>query len=341
MTVADGAGISAFLAAHGWDAAERVPLAGDASARRYWRVRRTADGACAILAHSPDPVTDVVAFARIAEFLCRLGLSAPAVLAADPARGLLLVEDFGDARLGTCVAAGVPAEPVYGLAVDVLVHLHRHCPPAQAAALGLPHHDAATLVEQVMLFVDAYVPAATGRPVSEAARAAWRAAWTAVVPAACAGPWSLLLRDYHLDNLMHLPERPGVRAAGLLDFQNAGPGPIAYDLVSLLEDARRDLAPNLAARMIARYRAAFPQLDGEAFELSYTVLGALRHARILGVFARLALRDGRRHYLVHVPRVWRQLEAKLAEPALAEVAAWFERHPMARHPLPIPEEPLS
>ena len=152
-----------------------------------------------------------------------------------------------------------------------------------------------------------------------------------MLPAACRVPQSLLLRDFHAGNLMYLADRPGVGACGLLDFQDAGLGPVTYDLVSLLEDARRDLPDGLRGEMLARYHAAFPEIDSHAFDASCAVLAAVRHMRIIAVFARLATEAGKPGYLTHLPRVWRLLEARLTEPALAPVRGWLDRHLPAAH----------
>lgn len=138
-------------------------------------------------------------------------------------------------------------------------------------------------------------------------------------------PTTLVLRDYHVDNMIWLPERPGAAACGLLDFQDARLGPVTYDLVSLFEDARRDVPPALTAGLLERYLGAFPELDREAFAASYAIMGAQRSAKILGIFTRLDRRDGKPGYLKHIPRVWRWLEGDLAHPALAGLRAWFER----------------
>ncbi|MBY6265638.1 aminoglycoside phosphotransferase [Azospirillum sp. 412522] len=316
--------ITAFLAASGLAGAAREPLAGDASARRYERLRK-ADGSTLILVDTPAPADDLVPFIAIGAELAAIGLSVPAVLASDVERGLAIQDDFGSETFSRLLAGGADPWPLYGMATDALIVLHRGWPEGAAQRLALPVYDPALFLEQTRLFLDAYVPAALGRPLSEQDRSAFDTAWRTVLEPACAGPPSLLLRDYHVDNLMRLP-RPGVKAAGLIDFQSAGWGPRAYDLVSLLEDARRDVAPDLAEAMVARYLAAFPETDAAAFRRAMAVLGAVRHARIVAIFVRLALGQGRRSYLVHLPRVWRLLEAQLAKPELAPVAGWFDRH---------------
>lgn len=329
--------IDDFLRRNGLADASRTPLAGDASARRYVRLT-AADGRRLLLMDTPAPADDLVPFVAIGRLLARLGFSVPAVQAADNAAGLALLEDFGDDTFSRLLAAGADPVPLYALATDVLVKLHRRFRPDDAEELGIPLYDTRLFAEQVMLFADVYVPVATGRTLHAVDRYALETAWMSVIVPACEGPWSLLLRDYHIDNLMRLP-RDGVRAAGLLDFQNAGVGPVAYDLASLLEDARRDVPADLAAAMTRRYLDAFPGLDAAAFRRSMAVLGAVRHARVIGIFTRLALRDGRRAYLDHLPRVWRLLDGHLARPELAPVAAWFDQHlpPDKRGGFTIPE----
>lgn len=325
--------ISSFLTEHGWGSAARDPLAGDASARRYLRLTRGTERA--ILMDSPNPAEDVVPFIAIADILRRLGLSAPEIKVAQPDDGLLLLEDFGDGTFTRLIAQGTDPAELYRLAVDALAVIHRDFRPGQAATIDLPRYDADLFIEQVMLLADVYVPAALGRAAIAAERAELEQAWRATVPDAVEVGTSLLHRDYHVDNLMRLPDRPGAAACGLLDFQNAGLGPISYDLVSLLEDARRDVPTPLASAMLEHYLKSFPDLDREAFHRSYAVLGAVRHTRIVAVFVRLHLSHGKSEYLQHLPRVWRLLEAKLAEPVLAPVRDWFDRTlpPQVRAPL--------
>ncbi|MBK1839334.1 phosphotransferase [Azospirillum sp. YIM B02556] len=331
--------IAAFLDANGLAGAAREPLAGDASARRYERLCK-ADGSTLILVDTPAPAEDLGPFIAIGAELAAIGLSVPTILASDVERGLALQEDFGSETFSRLLADGADSWPLYGMATDALITIHRGWPEGAARRLALPVYDPALFVEQTRLFLDAYVPAALGRSLNDGDRSDFDTAWRMVLEPVCTGAPSLLLRDYHVDNLMRLP-RPGVKAAGLIDFQSAGWGPRAYDLVSLLEDARRDVAPDLAGAMVARYLAAFPETDAAAFRRAMAVLGAVRHARIVAIFVRLALSQGRRSYLVHLPRVWRLLEAQLAKPELAPVAGWFDRHlpPAARAAFVVPETP--
>ena len=315
-----------FLRAAGWGDAALRPLAGDASARRYERLSR-GDGATALLVRTPAPQTDLTRFDEVGTVLRAAGLSAPRLLAVEAAAGLGLVEDFGDRSFSSLLDGGADPRPLYELAVDALIQLHKRLvgdaarpPCAEFAAFDAPR-----FVEQVELFCEAYLPTIINFSEIKDTATSLRRAWTAALTPVCeAGPWSLILRDYHAGNLMLL-DRPGVLAAGLIDFQDAGPGPVAYDLMSLLEDARRDVADDLAAAMIERYCAAFPDLDRAAFDRGFAVLAAVRHARVLGIFVRLAA-AGRDGYLVHLPRVKRLLARALKHPALAQVSSWLAEH---------------
>ena len=315
--------IAGFLEAAGWGSAERAPLAGDASFRRYERLR---DGRrSAVLMDAPPPKEDVRPFVRLARHLGGLGLSAPGVLAVDAEAGLLVLEDLGDDTYTRMLAAGGDEEALYALAVDVLIHIHRR-PPDEAIPAGLPPYDDARLLEEACLLTDWYMPAVSGVETADAVRRAWADAWRGVFPLVHAQSATLVLRDYHVDNLVWLQGREGVAACGLLDFQDAVAGAAAYDLVSLLEDARRDIDGDLAGAMLGRYLTAFPGLDRDAFSTVYAILGAQRHAKVIGIFTRLCRRDGKADYLVHIPRLWGMLERALRHPALAAVAEWLDRH---------------
>ncbi len=313
--------ISEFLAAAGWADAERRLLAADASFRRYERLSR--DGASRVLMDAPPPRENVRAFDQIAHTLIGLGLSAPRPLEIDEAAGLMLLEDFGDRTFTRALAEDADEATLYRLAIDSLIVLHQRWRPGPEAAP--PAYDDQRLVDEALLLPDWFLPALRGAPIPGPVRAAYIEAWRAALARARAVPDSLVLRDYHVDNLMLLEDREGVAACGLLDFQDAAIGPVAYDVVSLLEDARRDIDPGVAAEMLARYLDAFPALDREPFMESYAVLGAQRAAKIVGIFTRLSRRDEKDQYLRHIPRVWRRLTADLEHPALAPVKAWFDR----------------
>ncbi len=297
----------AFLATCGWTGAAIAPLAGDASFRRYFRVT---DGVrSAVLMDAPPPHEDPRPFLSVARWLSGKGFAAPAILGLDEARGFVLLEDFGDARMREAIEADPDATmPLYAAAVDLLVALRAHAPE------GLAPYDAAVLHREVELFTQWYAPA-VGLEVDTAG---YRAAWDAVFAHGLAGRPVAVLRDYHVENLMLVGP---ARSLGLLDFQDALAGHAAYDLVSLLQDARRDVEPSIEEAMLARYLAATG--EGDAFMNAYHVLGAQRNAKILGIFTRLWQRDGKPRYTGLCPRVWAYLERDLSQPVLAPVAAWF------------------
>lgn len=305
-TLTEPAGWQAFLEAHGWGGAALVPVTGDASFRRYFRViegtRR------AILMDAPPP-EDTGPFLNIARWLHVNGFAAPEIFAVDAARGLALIEDFGDDRLREAVDADPARAPeLYRAAVDVLVALHRVAPPHVEA------YDRAVMAERTLLLPEWFCPAVGITP--DMAR--YAEAWDAVLPFAAPATPVLALRDYHAENLMLL----GDGRIGLLDFQDAMTGHPAYDLVSLLQDARRDVEPAIEAAMLEYYTQATGA--GDDFMTAYHVLGAQRNTRIIGVFTRLWQRDGKDRYPSLCPRVWRYLERDLAHPALAPVKAWFD-----------------
>ena len=305
-----------FLAAHGWAGAEIRPLAGDASFRRYFRI---IDGARrAVLMDAPPPHEDPRPFIAAAEWLVQAGLSAPRILARDLEQGLLLIDDFGDTRLRETLDVTPERETeLYTLAVDLLVHLHRQ-PPMP----GLKPHGLDQWIEELQLFPEWYCKT-LGLDVD---KPAYDEAWRAVLGRVAAdglGPVTVL-RDFHAENIMLVDGQQDVRQFGLLDFQDAVVGHPAYDLASVLEDARRDVTPGVERAMLDRYRSAIS--DGEAFEAAYWSLAAQRNTRILGVFTRLWKRDGKPHYTGFQPRMWGLLERDLRHPALTPVRDWFDRN---------------
>jgi len=315
--------IARFLVRAGWGAAERSLLAGDASFRRYDRLTRRRERA--VLMDAPPPMEDVRPFVLVDRLLRELGLSAPRILAQEEEAGLLLLEDLGDETYTRVLANGGDESRLYELAVDTLIELHRRFDAGTNAAL-VPAYDDEALLAEATLLTDWYMPTVIGRDTPAGLREEYCSLWRDAFVEARRVPATLVLRDYHVDNLVWLPERRDVAACGLLDFQDARIGPVTYDLVSLFEDARRDVPGALASRLLERYLAAFPALEREPFTASYAILGAQRSAKILGIFTRLDRRDGKPQYLTHIPRVWRWLEGDLAHPALAAVRGWFDRN---------------
>ena len=303
-----------FLAKHGWGGAEIRPLAGDASFRRYFRVHKGNE--TAVLMDAPPEHEDIGPFLRVAGHLIDRGFAPPKPLGIDRDKGLLLLEDFGDARVGPYLR-DVPAREteIYDSAVSILARLSEEPAPAD-----IPPYDDAAMAREVSLFTEWYAPALEIEVDQDTYLPAWRDAWADVLRVATEAP-VMVLRDYHADNLKVLPGRTDL---GLLDFQDALAGHPAYDLVSLLQDARRDVPHALEEAMLERYCALARVSDPALFRAHYEVLGAQRNTKILGIFTRLWKRDGKPLYLSLQPRVWGYLERNLAHPALAPVRAWFD-----------------
>lgn len=267
-----------------------------------------------MLMDAPPAKEKPAVFAALAMHLKGLGLSAPAVLEFDLDQGFLVLEDFGEDTFTRLLRAGADERALYDGAVDVLAHLHAH---PQAVLDDWPRYDRAVLQSEAALLVDWFLPLARGHRTTATDREDFAAAFDAVFESLPPYPPALVLRDYHVDNLMRVPGRAGLRQWGLLDFQDALIGHPAYDLVSLLEDARRDLSPALVVHALARYAAARGASLDDGFMGWYAALGCQRHAKVLGIFVRLSWRDGKPVYLRHLPRVWRLFAAALEKPALA------------------------
>jgi len=305
-----------FLAQAGFGAARLEPLPSDASARHYTRLHggpRTA-----LLMEAPPP-ENTRPFIAIAGHILGIGLSAPEIIAADPDQGLVLLEDLGDATHAALLDGGADAPMLYAEAAEALAALHEAPPPP-----GLPAWDAAAMARATAAtFLDWWWPAAIGAAASDDLRAGLDAALHAML-APFAATRGFVHRDYFPANLMRLEGRAGARRTGLLDFQDAGLGHPAYDLVSLVEDARRDVAPAARDAALARYFAARQTLVREDFTAAMAACAAQRHLRVAALWVRLARRDDKPRYLVHGPRCWRLLGQALEHTATAPLRLWLD-----------------
>lgn len=307
-------GLAEFTARAGWADARIEPLPGDASFRRYFRLRGEA-GATAMLMHAPPPQEDPAPFLHVGRWLTDHAMRAPAILADEAEAGWVLTEDFGDDRMRDWLDLHPQDErAAYGAAVEALAALHR-LPPGPFAP-----YDMATYQREAALLTEWYCPAQGLTVDAEGYAEAWEVALTPLL--ARQKPGVTVLRDYHAENIMLLGGQPGA-PQGLIDFQDALVGHPAYDLVSLLQDARRDVAVDLETAMLVHYANATGAVS-EDFIADYACLGAQRNAKITGIFTRLDRRDGKSKYLSLIPRVWALLERDLAHPALAPVADWFD-----------------
>jgi aminoglycoside/choline kinase family phosphotransferase len=345
-----------FLKASGLGDAVRAPLPGDASTRRYERLTLPAGRSLMLMDQPPaaetrpcDPAWTpeqrraegwnatarlsagrIEAFAAVAAHLRSLGLSAPEIVAVDAANGLAVLEDFGDDLFARVIERGEPEEPLYLAAVGALAALHEAATPetlnGPAGPWPLLAYDAVALKGGADLFVEWLPRLEPTLRFTDQALADWDAAWAPVIADAERAATVMAHRDYHAENLIWLPQREGAARVGMIDFQDAVRAHPSWDLHSLLQDARRDVSPELEARALDHYFSLRPQVDREPFMRAYAALAALNEARILGVFARLIVRDGKPRYRQFMPRMWVHLTANLARPGLEAVRDWFAAH---------------
>lgn len=310
-----------FLKKHGWGGVDCPLLAGDASFRKYYRLQRGDE--TVVLMDAPPP-EKVKPFVKIAKFLTDNGYSAPKIYAQDADDGFILLEDLGDNTYTRMLQTGANERDLYKLAIDVLVDLHED---VKDLPKDLPHYDEKLLADEALLLPDWWMKAALGDDyVTDNMRASYLKAWDKAFKYVQRHPKKLVLRDYHVDNLLLLNERANYAACGLLDFQDAVLGSGVYDVVSLLEDARRDIDIRLIEEMKMRYTSSFSDMDIDDFEAAFAILGAQRHAKVIGIFARLCMRDDKPIYLHHIPRVWRLFERSLTHPILKDVKVWVDTH---------------
>jgi len=309
-----------FLAKFGWHNAERELLAGDASFRRYERLRLNSK--TAVLMDAPPPKEDVKPFIKITDHLMGLGYSVPKIFAYDIDAGLLLLEDFGDNTFTNALAAGADEKRLYKSAVDVLIDLHCR-EPLVSVPSDIESYNNEKLLAEAMLFVDWYMKGQLGNTIRDELRNEFLEVWNRLISKHNFSSETLVLRDFHADNLMWLEDRIGIQKCGLLDYQDAVKGHPAYDLMSLLEDARRDLQPSLITGLLNYYNSAIPSSEQKEFTNIYAILAAQRHCKVIGIFSRLAMRDGKRQYLVHIPRCWGLLEQVCLAPELALLKDWL------------------
>jgi tRNA threonylcarbamoyl adenosine modification protein YjeE len=348
--------VRAFLAESGFGDALRWRMVGDASTRIFERLRlddqtvvlmnapRRPDGPAvrdgkpySAIAHLAE---DILPYVAIANALRDRNLSAPAIIHADLERGFVIMEDLGN----ELIVEGDPPAPIearYEAAVDLLVSLHRRKLPDSLSVAPhldyrLRHYDLGAFLIEAELLLDWYLPR-TGSSPAGSVRDEFIALWEAALEPAIAAPATWVLRDYHSPNLLWLAERESVARIGVLDFQDTLIGPPAYDVASLLQDARVDVPEDMEVALLGRYvnarRADDRRFDAAVFAMLYATLAAQRATKILGIFARLDRRDGKPQYLRHVPRLLGYLRRSLSHPALEPLAAWYAAHVLPRDTL--------
>ncbi|MDF1687450.1 MAG: phosphotransferase [Parvibaculaceae bacterium] len=348
--------IKALLKKAGWSQAVRSPLAGDASTRRYERLKLGTQEAVLMDApNQPDgpllpeynkPYSAIAhlaetthPFVAVGAFLQAQGLSAPKLIAHDVDNGLLLLENLGDRLYGTAIDRNegfgtATLEDIYRAALDALLVLHTAGTPGplplpDGSTYDVPAYDEEAMAIETELLPEWYIPAKSGASLSPQDRVAYSALWQDLFPKAACGTPVMVIRDYHSPNLLWLPEREGAARVGMVDYQDAQCGSRAYDVMSLLQDARKDVSPERENEMLAYYCAqakADPSFDEVEFRTSYAILGAQRNAKIMGIFVRLWQRDGKPAYLAHLPRVSNYMERNLKHPILAPLKNWLDTH---------------
>ena len=311
-----------FLQSSAWKNAELEAFGQDASFRQYFRLHEGPKAA--LLMDAPPDRESIQPFIDISQHLQKMGLSAPQIFHADTDSGFAIIEDFGDKTFTRLLIDNHDEKSLYLLATDCLLALHNH---QQSTNIHhLPQRED-TLLEEALLFCDWYYPKITGESCSKTTRQEFVTAWENTLAKLNGKNSVLVLRDFHVDNTMLLLNRSGVQQCGLLDFQDAAIGPAAYDLMSLLEDARRDVSPDVFSQCMARYIEKSHVIDSkESFTRDCAILAAQRHTRVAGVFVRLSKRDGKDLYLQHLPRITRLLNKNLKHPALGELNQWFSRY---------------
>ena len=347
--------IALFLSHAGWAGAERIPLTGDASTRRYERLRRGAE--TALLMDQPQGAeaptagadaspeerkalgynavarlagADCGRFVAAANYLRGLGLSAPEIYASDTPRGLVLLEDLGADLFVDSLARGEDERLLYQGAAEVLATLHAARAPAVLKPDKVLHpYDETALLAETELLTEWFFPVALDRKASDGEVSEFQALWRATLKPLLAAPAVFVHRDYHAQNLIWIPARRGPARVGLIDFQDAVAGSNAYDMISLVEDARRDVPAEIGRLTVDHYKNAMRDhgtpVDEEAYSLAMAVFAAQRNTKIVGIFARLYRRDGKPRYLSHLPRVWSYLAADLNHRALTPLKSWYDR----------------
>ncbi|MBA3813598.1 MAG: phosphotransferase [Alphaproteobacteria bacterium] len=300
----------AFLEREGFAGVPLSPLPADCSKRRYFRLPSM------LLMDAPPSHESTVSFQVMADFLRDAGLTVPCIYASDHENGFLLVEDLGELTFRKAIERGLSETMLYGEVIQSLIHLHQK---VTDNTITLSSFNLNLFLSGTEVYLDWY-----GLPLSPQAKEDFQGLWRDAYHQQPKMPHSIVMRDVMVDNLMWLPSRTGFQRCGFIDFQDGVWGPISYDLVSHLQDGRRDISPQFAKDMVELYLKAFPELNAQDFWTSYALWGAQLSTRLLGLFHRLAKRDGKPQYTVHLPRVKATLEHNLSHPSLRPIRGWFQ-----------------
>ena len=305
-----------FLKQHGWGTAKRELLARDASFR--WYERLTKENETLVLMNAPIPQENPAQFAFVDEILESKGIKVPHIFARDMENGFLLLEDFGDDTFTRLIAAGADEENLYRQAIDSLIQIQKQFMQNP----GLKEYNFDLMYTEASLLPLWYVKYVLKKELHDKAMAEYKAVWEELYQKISAVPNTLVLLDYHVDNLMITKDKK----CGLLDFQDARFGPVTYDLASLLEDARRVVRPDLQDKMKTYFFNEFPTYQTAEFEDSYSLMAVQRHTKVIGIFVRLFVRDNKNRYLKFIPFVWQLLEKHLDQPLLKRYKTWLDTY---------------
>ena len=332
--------IEKFLLHSNWKNSPRKFLEGDASSRRYETV--ALDGNTSILMDMPQkpdgpPVKNGKPYSAIAhlaegissvvranEMLLAQGYSAPIIAKSDIGNGLAIIENLGTSVFGSMMRSGTDVREPMQTTVALLADMATKDWPTT-----IPSYDTEAQVIETDLLISWFWKFIHGSEPAHTLHESFERIWRQILPLTHYEKPHWVLRDFHSPNLIWIPERQDLQRVGLIDTQDAVLGHPAYDLVSLLQDARVDIEFEWADELYALYgnlRAQQGAFEREKFSAAYAVLGAQRATKILGIFARLAKRDGKPAYLKHMPRVSRYLKRNLEHPSLAALKMWYLEH---------------
>ncbi len=308
--------LNQFLSKHGWDTAERKLLARDASFRWYDRLKK--ENQSMVLMNAPIPQEDPAQFVFVDEILEKIGTKVPHIHCRDLDNGFLLLEDFGDDTFTRLIAKGADEMALYKKAIEALIHIQRNI----KQNVGLKDYDFELMFFEASLLPLWYIKHVIGKDVDEEGMQEFEAIWRELFAIITQVPNSLVLLDYHVDNLMITKDNQ----CGLLDFQDARFGPVTYDLASLLEDARRTVPEDIQSAMKQYYFEQLPEYNTPEFHQSYPIMAVQRHTKVIGIFVRLFARDNKDRYLKFIPFVWSLLEKHLDNPLLARYKKWLDKY---------------
>ena len=312
--------ISDFLVSSGWANSQRNALEADASSRKYERLRSESNHA--LLMICPPEGENIHEFIKVTDYLLEKKYSVPNIFSKDPKKGLLIIEDFGDTTFRKVAGKTVGDGVLYSSALQVLIKMHSN-QSRDWSRLNLPAYNTDLLLKELSIFCEWFLPNFLTTKTLKSASADFKKIWMRLISEHLVLEPTLVLRDFHADNLFWLPKRKGEQKCGLIDYQDAVIGSPAYDLMSLLEDARRDIPIDLYNKIKNDYISAFPSLDITKFNKEFTLLSAQRHCKVLGIFSRLCQRDNKNKYLEHMPRVWQLLEKSCKSAFLSPLEAWL------------------